>query len=68
MGTDKRDRQRQNRAEKQAQEAAAARKARLKSRIRKGAIWVTIVAVVLVLANLVWGGGNADAAVMAVVS
>lgn len=56
MATDKRARQRANRAQKQAEEAAAARKQKLIRRIRQGVIWFVIIAAVFVLANLVWGG------------
>jgi hypothetical protein len=56
MATDKRERQRANRAQKQAEEAAVARKQKLVRWIRQGAIWLVAVAVVFVLANLVWGG------------
>jgi hypothetical protein len=56
MATDKRDRQRANRAQKQAEAEAAAKRERLKRRARQVLIWAVIVAAVLILANIVWGG------------
>jgi hypothetical protein len=56
MATDKRERQRINRAAKQAAEAKAARRAKLLGRARRIGIWVAVVLVVFVLANIVFGG------------
>ena len=61
MATDKRERQRANRAQKQAEAEAQAKRAKMRRRIRQGLIWVLIVAAVLLLANLVWGGSEAEA-------
>lgn len=57
MATDKRARQRENRAAKQAEEAAIARKKRLIRRVRQVSVWTVIIIGTFVLANLVWGGG-----------
>lgn len=67
MATDKRERQRANRAQKQAEMAAVARKEKLKHRLKRVGIWAVIVAAVLVLANIVWGGSSADAATLAMI-
>ncbi len=56
MATDKRERQRANRAQKQAEEAAAARRTKLMRRARQAFIWVVVVGGVLILATLAWGG------------
>jgi hypothetical protein len=56
MATDKRERQRANRAQKQAEEAAVVRKQKLIRRIRQGVTWFVVIAAVFLLANLVWGG------------
>ena len=57
MATDKRSRQRENRAAKQAEAAAIARKERLIRRVRQISVWTVIIIGTFVLANLVWGGG-----------
>lgn len=67
MATDKRERQRANRAQKQAELASIARKEKLKHRLRRAGIWAVIVAATLVLATLVWGGSSADAATLAAI-
>ena len=56
MATDKRERQRANRAERQAEEAAALRKQKLIRRARQVATWAVIIVLFFVLANAVWGG------------
>ena len=54
MATDKRERQRANRAVRQAEEAATRRKQRLMTRARQVAIWAVIIVVLFLLANAVW--------------
>ncbi len=61
MATDKRARQRANREVKKAAEAAAARKANLISRTKKAALWIGLMIVVFVIANLVFAGSAAAA-------
>lgn len=56
MATDKRERQRANRAERQAEEAAAYRKQKLIRRARQVATWAVIIVLFFILANAVWGG------------
>jgi hypothetical protein len=60
MATDKRSRQRANRAQKQAQEAKTARRAVTLKRVRRIVIYGIIIAGVLLLANQVFGGGGDD--------
>ncbi|MDJ0961285.1 MAG: hypothetical protein QNJ88_11535 [Acidimicrobiia bacterium] len=55
MATDKRERQRANRALRQAEEAAKLRKEKLKKRGRQVATWAVIIVVFFLLANAVWG-------------
>ena len=62
MGTEKRDRQRANRAEKKAAEAKVERRQKTMRLVRRVAIYGLIAAAVLVLANL-FLGGSADGAV-----
>ena len=62
MATDKRERQRANRAAKQAAEAKAARRAKVIDRSRRVAIWVAAILVVFILANVAFGGGDATPA------
>lgn len=62
MATDKRDRQRANRAEKQQNEAKVARRRKTFKLARRIAIYGILAAAVLVLANLLLGGGGDDAA------
>lgn len=63
MATNKRDRQRANRAEKQAAEAKAARRQKTFKLVRRIVIYGLLAAAVLLLANFFLGGGNeADAA------
>ena len=61
MATDKRERQRANRAEKQAQEAKVARRQKIFTRGRRILIWVlVIVAILLVSSWLAGGGGDSE--------
>ncbi len=62
MATDKRDRQRANRAEKQQNEAKVARRRKAFKLAKRIAIYGILAAAVLVLANLFLGGGGDDAA------
>ncbi len=61
MATDKRSRQRANRARKQAKADKAARRTLTLKRIRRILIYGVIIALVLLLANQVWGGGDDQA-------
>lgn len=63
MGTDKRSRQRANRAAKLAEEAKAARKASVFKRIRRVVIYALLIAAVILLANQVFGGDDSDQAI-----
>ena len=56
MATDKRERQRANRALRQAEEAAVLRKQKLMKRGRQVVTWAVIIVVLFLLANAVWGG------------
>ena len=60
MATNKRARQRANRALKKAAEAKAARRAVTVKRIRRIVIYGLLIALVLFLANQVFGGGGDD--------
>jgi hypothetical protein len=62
MGTEKRDRQRANRAEKQAAESKVARRQKTLKLVRRIVIYGLLAAAVLLLANLFLGGGEGDAA------
>ncbi len=55
MATDKRDRQRENRAAKQAELNKQKRRQMIKDRTRRIAIWAIVFVVLLILANVVWG-------------
>ena len=55
MATDKRERQRANRALRQAEEAAKLRREKLMKRGRQVATWAVIIVVFFLLANAVWG-------------
>ena len=55
MATDKRERQRQNRAVKQAEQSKIARKEKTIALVRRIGIWVVVGVALLVLANVVWG-------------
>lgn len=55
MATDKRERQRQNRAVKQAELTKQQRRENLVKAAKRVGKWVVAFAVVLIAANLVWG-------------
>ena len=55
MATDKRERQRQNRAVKQQEQKKIARKQMTIARAKRVAIWVIVAVVLVILANIVWG-------------
>ena len=59
MATDKRERQRANRELKKAEEEAAAKKATRIARIKRLALWIGLLVLVLVVANFVFGGDAA---------
>lgn len=54
MATDKRERQRANREQRKAEEAKLRRRRQLINTIRRGAIWLVGVIIVVVLAALVF--------------
>ena len=60
MATDKRARQRANRAEKQAIEAKAARRAKAMRLARRIVVWGLIILALLVAANFFLGGGGGE--------
>jgi len=62
MATDKRDRQRANRAEKQAEEAKVVRRQKTFKTVRRIVIYGLLIAAALFLANLLLGGGSDEAA------
>lgn len=55
MATDKRERQRQNRAVKQAELGKDKRRRRIIDVSKRVAIWAIVLVVLLIVANLVWG-------------
>ncbi|MDJ0923400.1 MAG: hypothetical protein QNJ77_02465 [Acidimicrobiia bacterium] len=55
MASDKRERQRQNRAVKQAEQTKIARKQRAIALTKRIGVWVVVGVGLLVLANIVWG-------------
>ncbi len=55
MATDKRERQRQNRAEKQAEQSKIARKEKVIALVKRVGVWVVGGVGLLALANVVWG-------------
>jgi cell division protein FtsL len=55
MATDKRERQRQNRAVKQEEQQKIARKEKAIARAKRVAIWIIVAVVFVILANIVWG-------------
>ncbi len=55
MATDKRERQRQNRAVKQAAQAKIDRRKKITATARRVGVWVITGIALLVLANIVWG-------------
>ena len=65
MATNKRARQRANRAEKMAQEAKVSRRAAMLKRVRRVVIYAVIIALVILLANQVFGGDGDELALAA---
>ena len=61
MATEKRDRQRANRDVKRAVESKTTRRQTMFKRARQFAIWAVIIAAVLFLANVVFGGDSESA-------
>jgi predicted phage tail protein len=55
MATDKRERQRQNRAAKQAEQAKIVRKQKVIATAKRVGVWVVVGVALLILANIVWG-------------
>ena len=55
MATDKRERQRQNRASKQAEQAKIVRKQKIIATAKRVGVWVVVAIALFVLANIVWG-------------
>jgi hypothetical protein len=58
MATSKRERQRANREAKLAAEKKVMRKQSLFQRSKRIAVWVVVGIVLLVIANLIWGGSD----------
>jgi len=56
MATDKRERQRENRAAKRAADSKVERKQKTLNMAKRVGIWLVVGGVLLVLANIVWGG------------
>ena len=59
MATEKRERQRANRELKKAEEAAAAKKASRMDRVKRIALWIGLLVIMLLAANFVFGGDAA---------
>ena len=55
MATDKRERQRQNRAVKQAEQSKIDRRQKVIALTKRIGVWVVVGVALLVLANVVWG-------------
>ena len=55
MATDKRERQRQNRAVKQAELDKQKRREKLIDRSKRIAVWIVVLVVMFILASVVWG-------------
>jgi len=55
MATDKRERQRQNRAAKQAEQAKIVRRQKVVAAARRVGVWIVVGIALLILANVVWG-------------
>ena len=55
MATDKRERQRQNRAVKQAELNKRRRRQRIIDRAKRVAVWAVVFAALIIVANFVWG-------------
>lgn len=61
MATEKRERQRANRDVKRAVESKTERRQKIFKRARRFAVWAVIIAAVLFLANVVFGGDSDSA-------
>ncbi len=55
MATNKRERQRENRAVKQAEEKKQARRQAIINRVRRVAIWAVVLTALIIVSQLVWG-------------
>ena len=55
MATDKRERQRQNRAEKQAAENKQKRRQNLINRVKRYSVWAVVFALLIIVSQVVWG-------------
>ena len=55
MATDKRERQRQNRAAKQAELDKQKRRQKIIDRVKRVAVWAVVFVVLIIVANVVWG-------------
>ncbi len=55
MATDKRERQRQNRAAKQAEQAKIDRRRKVIVTAKRVGVWIVMGVALLVVANIVWG-------------
>ena len=55
MATDKRERQRQNRAVKQAELDKKKRRQKIIDRAKRVAVWAVVFVVLIIVANVVWG-------------
>lgn len=55
MATDKRERQRENRAAKQQEHSKLARKQQVIATTKRVAVWVVVGVALILLANIVWG-------------
>ena len=61
MGSEKRERQRANRAAKQAEEQRQAKRGALFKRGRRILFYLVLFAIVIFLASQIWGGGDDNA-------
>jgi hypothetical protein len=55
MATDKRERQRQNRAAKQAEQAKIDRREKVIATAKRVGVWIVVGIALLILATIVWG-------------
>lgn len=55
MATDKRERQRQNRAVKQAEVNKQKRKEKLIARIKRYSVWAVVLTLLIIVSQIVWG-------------
>jgi hypothetical protein len=55
MATDKRERQRENRAAKQEEHNKTARKEKVMATAKRAAVWIVVGMALVLLANIVWG-------------